>query len=1551
MRFTARRVVRSGPIPALRRCALLGMAAGTCASAQARAIINAAWASGVSGVWNAAANWSPAGVPNNGANTFNVTIAVAPVGASYTVTNSAATTIDSLAVTQANALLLHTVTLFTVLGNVNLNAGTFRHTGGLVDVNGGMTIGGAGVMGGNGTWDIAGGDLNNNGVIRTDAGGTLTFNSGGVAGVGVWDLDGASGAGEVDASNGSMTFNGTLNDTFDGTITVGAGRTVNISGGWALNNGTLNLNGTATAATMTSTAGAFIMNGGDISVDQQGLLNASSLNFAGGAVTIADANDELTLGGTTVFLNGTTFSGLGTLTFDQNSVTATSTTIGVAVVDWDGSSGALTHTINAGQTLAINATRIDVGGTAGQFDGTINNNGTLAINLTGGAWTLGNGGDLNLGAGAVLNGTAFNVSGLIGVASGSATINAAAHFDATPGIVLDNATDNLNLFGGGSFAGGTVNGPGSLALDGDWSFTGSTVINADLDFDGTNLGSTLTIGPGASLTVSSDQSNDNFGDDLVLNGGALSITSATGWTIDQFGSLTMQNADLDGTSAPSFSVGGAFRMSGALIAQGGGGVSLTEATTFSATSTIQVGVGTLLTLASGGVFEGGAASGAGTLITEGNWNITGHTIWSVATLDWDAGVSGSHTFTVGEFGSLTINGNILDAMDDDVTLNDSTLTVNDPSGWALGAASTLTLNNTGVAGIPTLNGATVGINGVVDVNGIGEIDAAVVFDATPTVLLTAAADRLNLNGGGEFHGGAFGGAGTLSLDGDFDVLADTTFSVATFDWDGGLINADTFRVATGVTATISSNLSADHYDDTIVVDGGALAVTNAAGWTLSADGELRLLNNGGGSALVSGGPLNIAGALSSQNGGVNTITSSAFNLLSTGGVSIPSVSDVLVLDGATLQFAGGTCTGEGTLRVETSAVSVTADTTIGVRVFDWDGLSSFNTTTINAGVQFNILSDLIDEPGDGFGGTINLNNSTLRVVTDGAWEMGDAAGTAGVLNMGGGNPIVGVGSTMNVSGVINVNSLAATILSPVSFLLTAVVDANFATDRLLLNGATTYNGGTYTGLGIMVQNGAATVAGTTTIGMARYDWDGFSNNTTTSVNAGATLTLSGGQIDESDNVFNGVVNDSGTVVVDTTADEWTIGTGGQFNLLTGASRLEGDRVNLVGTLTGQGTVASAELDNLGTITASGGGTLRISTGVFADLDGSSAGETGVINALAGDVRVTGSFGSLFVFNGALNVGAGRTFEMDAFGLLNDNPVGNVGVMSLTGGRYRAPELVQRGTMTVGAGDSTLESSTAFDGAGATTIGASGNLHIVGSALVNPGHTFSGAGRITVDAGSTLRGNGTANVLVSNNGLVTPGTSIGTLTVGSFTQGAGGSLQIELQGDAANQADRLTITGATTLAGNLSIALLPAFQPAWGDQWTVMTYASRTGDFQSYAAPGLAPNLFWWVNAGATAYMLGVRLHADANHDGLVNFIDLNIVLSFFGTACSGSFGRPFNAGDTNEDGLVNFIDLNNVLSFFGTSAPAFAVPAPGAAVLVCVGLGLGAGRRRRSAAA
>ncbi len=81
----------------------------------------------------------------------------------------------------------------------------------------------------------------------------------------------------------------------------------------------------------------------------------------------------------------------------------------------------------------------------------------------------------------------------------------------------------------------------------------------------------------------------------------------------------------------------------------------------------------------------------------------------------------------------------------------------------------------------------------------------------------------------------------------------------------------------------------------------------------------------------------------------------------------------------------------------------------------------------------------------------------------------------------------------------------------------------------------------------------------------------------------------------------------------------------------------------------------------------------------------------------------------------------------------------------------------------------------------------------------------------------------------------------------------------------------------------------------------------------------AVNAGYWNQASdgarlmANALLFSMPCAGDANGDRVVNFADLNVVLSNFGGI---GVGLP---GDLNGDGAVNFADLNLVLSSFGVS--------------------------------
>lgn len=113
----------------------------------------------------------------------------------------------------------------------------------------------------------------------------------------------------------------------------------------------------------------------------------------------------------------------------------------------------------------------------------------------------------------------------------------------------------------------------------------------------------------------------------------------------------------------------------------------------------------------------------------------------------------------------------------------------------------------------------------------------------------------------------------------------------------------------------------------------------------------------------------------------------------------------------------------------------------------------------------------------------------------------------------------------------------------------------------------------------------------------------------------------------------------------------------------------------------------------------------------------------------------------------------------------------------------------------GAGTTVLRGVNTYTGLTSVNLGI---LSMVGSI----------PGAAAVNSGGTLKGTGTiaGNVTVNSGGTIQPGTSIGTLTVGSLTLNAGQTTTIEL--DPSSSSLIAVTPGAATLAGTLNLVFDP-----------------------------------------------------------------------------------------------------------------------------------------------
>ncbi len=210
--------------------------------------------------------------------------------------------------------------------------------------------------------------------------------------------------------------------------------------------------------------------------------------------------------------------------------------------------------------------------------------------------------------------------------------------------------------------------------------------------------------------------------------------------------------------------------------------------------------------------------------------------------------------------------------------------------------------------------------------------------------------------------------------------------------------------------------------------------------------------------------------------------------------------------------------------------------------------------------------------------------------------------------------------------------------------------------------------------------------------------------------------------------------------------------------------------------------------------------------------------------MSGSVLVgsSGSFNTLLITNGALMSSSNGTVGA-LFGA-NSNQVTVTG----TGATWSNSTLLSVGLL--GSFNSLLISNGGTVSAARVAVGnlagATNNvLRLASGSLIAPGG-------LTVNSGNTVAGNGTVTGNVTNLGAISPGNSIGNLTVnGSLNLRAGSAMNFDIGGLVpAAQYDTVTVTNAVQFGGTLNLSLLNGFLPASGNSFTLMTYASNSGAF-------------------------------------------------------------------------------------------------------------------------
>ncbi len=1113
-------------------------------------------------------------------------------------------------------------------------------------------------------------------------------------------------------------------------------------------------------------------------------------------------------GGTELAAGGLAFGNGGA--FGTGAIDVT----GAATLRSVGSNLTLANDINLGANLTLNGLPFTLSGVIA---------GAGAIDLTGGTATLSgvnsySGGTILNASGLIIGGPSALGTGTITASTATSSITAATSaFAGGPSVAITNdivlnfvsPDRGINFrapdVGNTLVIDGTISGTGRVFFSGGGgtvrlnqanSFVGSVNVNNGLIGIGANgalggAGNLIFIngeGPSgitayaAGLTIANEirAANqftiDTNGFDLTYSGLIRNFNTAGSVTKAGAGTLILTGAKTY-TGATAVNAG-TLQLDGALTSN----VTIASGATLSGTGS--VAAANTVTVLDGGILSPGTSPGT---LTVGNLVLNAGSIlnFELAAPNAPGGGAGSDLIVVTN--NLTLDG----------TINTTALLGFDAGTYRVInygnlLADNILLAGTGPVGFTYSIVTTSGVGG-----GAGGVNLLVAFDGPRYWDGTGPFGNNVVNGGdGVWTAGTTNwtdatGAGVLSWANTEGVFAGSAGTVS-------VVGPQTFTSLTFTTAGY------------VLTDGGAGSlVTNGASVvdTATAAADVTVFDlevSGAGSIVKQGvGYLDLVrangytGGTDIQAGTVRAYTSGS---LGTGDVTMADGSAFDLVTGGLVVTNNFVLTGVDTFRV-------------------YNGVSAIDGVVSGTGSLFyDEAGTLALNAANTYSGGTTINFGAVQVGNDAALGTGSVTMADNTTLIAGANGLA-LANAITTLGGGKVNS------GPGVFTLNGVISgpgsiSQIGTGNLVLNGD---NG--FTDLGI--NQGKVTVGSNTAAGVGSIN---FSDNTTLAAGvSGLVLT------NAITTVGNGIV-DSGSGVF--TLDGAIFGPGSISQVGTGNLVLNGNNsftdlgINqgtvTVGTNTAAG-IGSININDNATLAAGVDG-LVLANAITTTANGIVDGGSGTFT-LNGDINGAGSISSVgtgnLVLNGnngftdlGINQGTVTVGTNTAAGVgsinINDNATLAAGVSGLV----LANDITTTGSGTIDSGAVLLTLDGSIGGAGGITKTGAGTLTLTGTSIYTGATNVStgtldvagalGDTAVTVASGATLAGTGSiaGSVTIADGGILSPGNSAGTLTVGALTLSGGSILNWEL--GAANTVggplnDRVIVSGDLVLDGQLNVA--------------------------------------------------------------------------------------------------------------------------------------------------